>query len=217
MRLRLIGFLLVLLPFQSYGQELIHTELPEDERALPRFGVALEPMITYSQQDASIKSSQLPILSDDTSAASQSYGLALKIGGHVYKSVSLGVDGRWARNRITDSAYGTASGDQYNVGPTLGVQMPWWGARLWGTYVALGEFNPETGRQQVDLRFEDSTGFRVGVGFHYGPVSLNVEYEDLNFDNTIFESFGQISAATPSRVDFSSRGYIASLSFPLEM
>lgn len=200
----------------AQAQETTNTTPQPTESHRSAGGLALEPMIIYSQDNENIRTSQLPLIPSDTSGTSRSAGFGLKIGGHIGEVVVLGADARYAKSEMSDSSYGTARGDKYTLGPVLGVQMPVAGLRLWGTYVLAGDYDPEAGAQGFDLRFKDPRGYRVGVGLHVGPVSLNLEYEDLTFQNTQIQSFGLGNATADSSVDFSSRGYLASLSFPLE-
>ncbi len=201
----------------AMAQETLNTKVPLRHGPGGRAGVAIEPMLIFSQEEANIKTSQLPVISDDTSGQSRGFGAGLKLGMHVSQILILGVDGRYSRSKMSDSAYGDANGDKYTFGPTLGAQMPLAGLRLWATYVLAGDFDPDSGRQGFDLRFKDPRGYRVGAGLHFGPVSMNLEFEELNFDQTVIQSFGAISPNFGTNVDFVSRGYFASLSFPLEL
>ena len=56
---------------------------------------------------------------------------------------------------MKDSFYQTADADVYNYGPTLGVQMPFAGLRLMGTYVLGGAFDPAAGAYGIDLKFSN--------------------------------------------------------------
>jgi len=99
----------------------------------------------------------------------------------------------------------------------IGVQTPFFGIRVYGGYVVLGETNPEAGNQGFDVKFTEPQGARVGVDFHIGLVALNVEYQDLTYNKTKIESYGLVNASGESDVDFDTRGYTASLSFPMEL
>lgn len=208
------------IPAMAQDQEIVNTErttTTTETTERSKVGLALEPMLIYGQETANIRTSQLPIISDDTTAGEKSAGIGLKLGGHIAGILTAGVDGRYSRTRLSDSSYGETEGDKYTVGPTLGVQMPVAGLRVWGTYVVAGGYDPSAGAQGFDLRFNDPRGYRMGVGFHIGAVSLNLEYEDLTFQNTEIQSFGGIGGSAATAVDFDSRGYMASLSFPIEL
>ncbi len=180
-------------------------------------GFFLEPMISMVRDESSIKTSQLPIITDDTSGTSQGYGLGLKLGGHVSEIVLLGVDARYTKQQMQDSFYNTADTDAYNWGPTIGVQTPLYGIRLLGTYVVGGESNPAAGVQGLDLKFREARGARVGLGVHVAAVGVSLEYQDLTYDTTDVESIGSISTDQPTRVDSNTRGYGLNISFPIEL
>lgn len=188
-----------------------------DDARLSRSGVMLEPFVSFTRETSEIKTSQLPIISDDTSGSSDAFGAGARIGGHVWQTVFVGADGRFSKTQFHDSSYGNAAGWNYNLAPVIGLQMPIAGLRVWGEYVVWGQYDPSAGRQGFDAKFRSPTGPRVGVGFHLGPISLNLEYQDLRYDRTDVQSFGLINATSASNVDFVSRGYAASVSFPVEL
>ena len=180
-------------------------------------GLFIEPILQTSRGDSTIKTSQLPFVSQDTSGTTDGYGVGLKLGVHLSEILFLGVDGRYAKTEVKDSTYETAKGDEYNYGPTAGIQMPILGLRLMGTYVAGGQYDPAAGASGVDLRFRDPTGWRFGAGIHILSVSLNLEYEDLTYNTTDIQSFGSLPINTASSVDYENKGYMLSLSFPIEL
>jgi len=94
--------------------------------------------------------------------------------------------------------------------------MPFVGLRFLATSVMGGQFNAAPGVSGLQLAFKDPTGWRGGVGFHLGPVSLNLEYQDLTYKTTNVVSLG--SLAVNSNVDMKTEttGYLLSLSFPTE-
>lgn len=193
------------------------TDAPAAEKRVSAGGLFVEPIITFSREDSKIKTSQLPIIQDDTSGTSQGVGVGARLGIHASEMIFVGLDGRYARTKTSDSSYGEADANNYTLAPTVGLQMPIAGLRVWGGYVVLGESNPEAGAQGFDVKFTEPQGARVGVGFHIGPVSVNVEYQDLQFNKTKIESYGLINATGTSGVDYESKGYTASLSFPMEL
>lgn len=181
-------------------------------------GLFLEPMLTYTQNDSSLDTTGLPTFGADTSADTDGVGAGLRLGGHVGETFFLGVDGRYARLELSDSAYGRAEGDSYNVGPVVGLQMPTLlGLRVWGTYVMAGEFDPETGNAGLNLKFEEPQGWRLGAGIKLASMSLNFEYQDLEYDETDIQNFGGTGGGSGvSDVEYDVDGYTVSLSFPLE-
>ncbi len=180
-------------------------------------GFFIEPMISMVRDESSIKTSQLPIITDDTSGTSEGYGLGLKLGGHISEIVLLGVDARYTKQRMKDSFYNAADTDAYNWGPTIGVQTPLYGIRVLGTYVVGGESNPAAGVQGLDLKFKEARGTRVGLGVHVAAVGISLEYQDLTYNSTDIESIGSLLTDQPTKVDTVTRGYGLNLSFPVEL
>lgn len=217
MREILVASMISLISFAAAAQDGSTSASTDEIRSRRDLGLAIEPMLIYQQEDAKIRTSQLPVISDDTSATSRGYGFGLKLGGHIGDILTAGVDGRYMQTTLDDSAYGKARTTKYSVGPTVGVQMPIVGLRLFGTYVLAGAVDPEAGTQDVDVRFRDPRGYRLGAGFHIGPISLNLEYENISYLNTQVQSYGLIGGNGNSDIDFDTRGYLASVSFPLSL
>lgn len=201
----------------TFGTDATYGTDTTAARPRDRSGFFIEPVISYLQGDSSIETSDLSLASNDTSADINGAGLGLRIGGHMSEMFFLGADARYARLRITDSSYGNADGDSYNIGPVIGVQMPYYGFRFWGTYVAAGEYNPDSGNQGFNVKFEEAEGWRVGAGVRFASVSVNLEYQDLNYDNTNIQAIGGVTAGANADVDYDSNGYAASVSFPFEL
>jgi hypothetical protein len=179
-------------------------------------GVFLEPMLLGSSENFSMKSSQLPLIASNTSGTSTGYGLGIRLGAHL-SEFFLGVDGRYDREQMTDSFYQAATADVYSYGPTAGVQMPYAGLRLMGTYVMGGQFNASPGVSGLQLNFQKPTGWRVGLGFHLGSVSLNLEYQDLTYGTTQVASLGSLAINSNVNMQTETNGYLLSLSFPTEL
>lgn len=186
-------------------------------RSLSPGGFLLEPMILATREDETIKTSQLPIVTDDTSGSSTGYGLGLRFGGHVSEVFFLGLDARYARARLSDSFYQTADANIYNLAPVVGVQTPYFGIRLLAGYVVAGENDPASGYRGLDLKFKEANGWRVGAGLYIAAVSLNLEYQDLTYNTTEIQSFGAYTVNNATSVDANNRGYALSVSFPVEM
>ena len=106
---------------------------------------------------------------------------------------------------------------QFNWGPVVGMQMPDLGMRVWGAYVVDGQLNPEKSGS-FDVKFLQGRGFRLGVGFRVSIVSLNLEYQDLEYKRTNVEQIGPFSAGTNfNNVNLNNKTWIASVSFPMEL
>ncbi len=180
-------------------------------------GLFVEPMLIYSKNEASIKTSQLPLLTGDSSGTISDAAIGARLGFHVAEVFILAADGRYGKSHFQDSLYASAEGSDYNYGVTAGVQTPLAGIQLFGTYILGGVFDPAAGAQNVDMKFTDARGYRVGAGIHILAVSLNLEYQDLTYNNSTIESFGNVTVNQQSKVDATQRGYAVSLGFPIEL
>lgn len=174
-------------------------------------GFYLEPFIFGSQSEGAIEASGLGAI--DSTSDIREGGLGLRIGGHIGEVVLISADARYGRAGLSNSFYENADSDHYNYGLMLGAQTPWAGIRVWATRILGGEFNPNAGANNLDVKFGGATGYRVGAGFHVAAVSLNLEYQDLSYGDTDVESPG---TTTISNIDASQKGYTVSLGFPLE-
>ncbi len=201
----------------AIGEQTVTTKSEETSSRISPGGFYIEPMLTASVADSSVKTSQLPLISDDTTGTEKGYGLGLRLGGHVSEILLLGVDARYAKTQMQDSSYGNANAESYNIAPVIGLQTPLFGIRLLGGYVMGGENNPEAGTRGFDLKFKDARGWRVGAGLHVAAVSLNLEYQDLKYDTTEVESFGSLNVNNTSDIDATNKGYLLTLGFPIEL
>lgn len=188
-----------------------------DSRPLSKGGFFIEPMILMTQEDTTIKTSQLPIISDDTSGTSKGYGFGLRLGGHVSEVLQLGLDARYVKTAFSDSFYHNADSNAYDIAPTIGLQTPYYGVRLLAGYVIDGESDPQPGVQGLDFKFKDARGWRAGAGLFISSVSLNLEYQDITYDSTQVQSYGSTAINKISYVDANNRGLTLSLSFPVEL
>lgn len=179
-------------------------------------GVFVEPMLVGESSDTAIKTSALPLLSD-TSGSLKGGGLGLRLGAHLGEVVFLAADGRYNKNDFNDSTYQKTSSTGYNYGATLGAQTPFLGIRVWATNVLGGEVDPAAGARGVDVKFNSGRGYRVGAGVHVAAVAVNLEYQDLNYGSTTIQSFGDQPLNDETKIDFTQRGTILSLSFPMEL
>lgn len=192
---------------RTYREETI----AEDDRRPGGFFV--EPGIVGSSQETDLNAG----IGSDVDGTSEAFGADLKLGGHIMEGFFLGANGRYQRAQFEGTALEDTDADVWNWGPVAGFQAPFAGARIYGTYVVDGSYNPESGNRGVDLRFEEPYGWRGGIGFRLSNVSLNLEYEDLTYNNTEVESVGDFAIGTAEEAEFSQRGYALMLSFPIEL
>ena len=71
------------------------------------------------------------------------------------------------------------------------------GIRVWAGYILAGSMDVEKD-QGVDLKFKDANGYRVGVGIKLSMVSLNLEYQQIEYDETELQDAGISSGSTNS-------------------
>jgi len=178
-------------------------------------GAFVEPILMGSNETFTMRSVQLPFVTSNTSGTATGYGLGLRLGIHL-SEFFLGVDGRYNREQMGDTYYQNANADVYNYGPTVGMQMPYAGLRLMGTYVMGGQFNADPGISGLQVNFQNPTGWRGGLGLHLGSVSLNLEYQDLTYGSTQVVSLGSLALNSNINMQTETSGYILSLSFPSE-
>jgi hypothetical protein len=179
----------------------------ETEKNKKDSGGFVEPIFFLGQNDSTLNAN-----TGDDSAEIQEAGLGIRLGGHIHHTFFMAADARYARSRFNDSFYDDVSSDNFNYGLTAGFQMPFMGLRVWGTSIFGGEFNPDSGADGLDVKFMDATGYRLGAGFHIKAISLNLEYQDIDYDEADVET----PALGVSDVDANQEGFAVSLGFPLE-
>lgn len=202
----LAGTALIALPSMALAADDDHTSEP--------LGVFVEPFVSYEKGDSSI---DYPSPFHSSSGDINGFGVGARLCIHIHDVIFLGLDGRYAKPKFKDSTNNLDSNATgYNYGAVLGVQTPVVGLRVWGTYVFGGQLDPESSNN-VDLKFTEATGYRVGVGFRLAIVSLNVEYQDLKYGKTTLEAIGPFTPGADSNIDMRDKAWIASVSFPIEM
>lgn len=187
--------------------------------ALDTTGLFIEPGITYEMGKGDIN---WPSPLSDSTTETTGLGLSARLGFHIYESVFIGVDGRYAQPRFKNSAGdNTVDATSYNYGPVVGMQMPVVGLRVWGSYIFDGELDPKAynaGGSQLDGKFGDGAGYRIGAGFRVAAISVNLEYQALKYDNLSVQQAGPFSPGTAfNSVSLEEESWILGLSFPLEL
>jgi len=187
----------------------------EIRETLHEAGAFIEPAVTYETGDSKVSNQ----IFGSANGAVNGYGIALRAGGHIYESILLGVDGRYSFPDVKNNGTGTnTAGTAYNWGPVIGFQMPDIGLRVWGGYVANGNIDPNG--DKLNVKYDNGEGYRVGAGFKVYDVSLNVEYADIKYHNTVVQS---VRSFVPNNgIDFNSvryenKSYTASVSFPFAL
>jgi hypothetical protein len=175
-------------------------------------GILFEPAVTYEMGDTSVN---YPSPISSSSGTARGLGFGARVGMHIANVFLLGIDGRYSIPQFKDSSVSyDAPSVSTNWGPTLGFQMPIVGLRVWGTYIAAAELNPDKSGS-LDVKFTKGTGYRVGTGFHFILVSVNLEYQQVKYDNTDLENAGPFTGSF-SDVKLENKTWIVSASFPLE-
>lgn len=178
-------------------------------------GLFVEPAVTYER---STTATDFPSPLSSSTGTVEGLGLGVKVGLHISDIVFAGLDVRYGMPQYKDSSVTyDAKSVATNWGAVVGAQMPVVGLRLWGGIILGGELNPEASGS-FDVAFKKATGYRLGAGFRVTAVSLNLEYQELQYGETLLEQFGPFSpGSTLSSVNPATKGWIASVSFPLEL
>lgn len=170
--------------------------------------------MTYELGDTDVN---YPTPFSNSTGESNGLGLGLRLGFHLNEIFFLALDGRYATPQFKDSSVTyDEKANSSNWGPVVGLQMPTAGLRLWGSLIAGGTLDPaSTGN--FDVKFDEASGYRLGVGLHLFSLSLNLEYQDLKYGQARLQKLGPFSTTSDlDNVDLESKSWIASVSFPLE-
>lgn len=185
----------------------------EIRETLRTAGAFVEPSVTYETSNSRIST---PI--GGSSGELAGYGVGLRAGGHISETLFLGVDGRYSFPSIQDNRTGLdGDAEAWNWGPTVGVQMPNIGLRLWAGYIVDSEIDPERG-SIADIKFDGGEGYRIGAGFKLYNFSVNLEYQNIDYGAGVLQrgtSF--VPSTTVNSINYENESYLASLSFPFAL
>lgn len=179
-------------------------------------GLFIEPVLTYETGEGEVN---MPAPLGKADTETDGFGVGARLGFHVLESVFIGADGRYSMPNFKDDALDLdTDATAWNLGPVVGVQMPTTlGIRLWGTYIMTGELDPDKHRN-INVRFSEAQGYRLGGGIKVGYVSLNVEYEKLTYDDFNVDEVGSFSPGSSfSNVELDNSSWIFSVSFPISL
>lgn len=200
------------------GSTFAHAqETASEERSRgPGAGLFVEPMVTYNLGSKTTVNWPTPL--NDSTGSANGFGLGARLGMHVGDVVFIAADGRYLMPKFKDSSVNYDSdATALNYGATVGVQTPVAGLRVWGTYIFGGELDPKASGN-FDVKLSDAQGYRVGAGFYFTMVSINLEYQDLKYDKATLQSLGPINAnASTNSVTLQDKAWIASVSFPIAL
>ncbi len=177
-------------------------------------GLFIEPMLTYESGSSDVK---FPAPAGSSTSDIDGFGVGARLGFHVHEAVFLGLDGRYSladyKNDDTDINAGATA---YNYGPVIGIQMPTTiGLRVWASYIMGGQLDPEKDNG-IDLKFKDASGYRVGAGIKLAAVSLNLEYQEIKYNETELQNGGFFSGST-NNVTSENHSVVLSVSFPISL
>lgn len=209
----MLSRLYILTPLVLFVCVNAHAQDPTDYESL-NHGFFAEPGVSY-QFGKTVVNYPEP-LSNSTGSA-DGVGLSAKLGAHFYKSGFFAADFRYALPRFKDSSVNyDAAAKAMNWGPMLGMQVPFFaGPRIWATYIVGGELDPDASGS-FDVKFKDPEGLRIGIGFRVSIVSLNIEYEQLKYKQSILEKMGPFNLGTNlDSAPLKDQSWIASVTFPL--
>lgn len=177
-------------------------------------GFYIEPGVTYESLNTNIN---WPTPFSNSSGSVQGAGLMARLGFHANQTIFLAFDGRYVKPTFIDSSTSVNTGSAlYDYGPVLGAQVPYRGMRVWGQYVMNGALDSDVGNN-LDYRFDNSQGYRVGAGFHVQAISINLEYQDLTYDTQIQSGSAFAPDISFENADLVTRGLILSLTFPFSI
>lgn len=178
-------------------------------------GLFVEPDLTYELGTATV---DYPSPFSTSSGSASGFGLGAKLGFHFSEALFLAFDYRYSMPQYTDSSVSyDAKSISTNWGLVAGVQMPTIGMRIWGVLVLDGELDPEKSGS-FDVSFKKANGYRIGTGFRLAALSVNLEYQQLKYGETLLEQIGPFSTASAlNNVNLENHSWIVSLSFPLEL
>ena len=175
-------------------------------------GAFVEPMLTYERGTGEV---DFPSPINSSSTDINGFGIGARLGLHVFDTIFLGLDGRYSMPKFEDSSLGQdIRAKAWNYGPVVGLQMPTSIAlRVWAGYIFDGRLDPDKDKN-VNEKFTDAHGYRIGAGLKLGIVSLNLEYQDLKYDNTDINEVGIFNPGySTSNIHLDTSSWILSASF----
>ncbi len=178
-------------------------------------GLFVEPLVQLELGETTLN---YPPPFSNSSGRVDGLGVGARVGFHIDEMIFLGGDVRYSMPRFKDSSVDYDSNAiATNWAATAGVQMPYFGLRLWGSYIFGGQLNPEPSGN-FDVKFQEAEGYRVGAGLRLAVVSVNLEYQELRYAKSTLEQFGIFSPGTVfSDSHLRSKDWLLSVSFPFEL
>ncbi len=179
-------------------------------------GLFVEPMMTFEKGTGDV---HFPAPFNSSSTNLDGFGLGARLGFHIFESIFLGVDGRYSMPQFKDSSLGQEiKAKSWNYGPVVGLQMPTSLAlRVWAGYIFDGQLDPDKDKN-VDEKFTDAHGYRLGAGIKIAIVSLNLEYQNIKYDNTDISQVGIFNPGySTNNIHLNTSSWVLSASLPFSL
>jgi hypothetical protein len=178
-------------------------------------GFYIEPGLTYETGNWT---ASFPAPFNNTSGTTQGFGLELKGGLHFAEIFFAGLDAMGSQPTFNNpgNSYNAPS-TETSLGVIAGLQMPITGLRAWAGYLFSGTLDPQASNG-TDFKFQNGTGYKLGVGFQITMISLNLEYIAMNYPQTVLQSVGPFSTnATLNNTTLANSSFVFSVSVPLTL
>lgn len=178
-------------------------------------GLFVEPGLMYEYGNTQV---DYPSPFSNSTGSERGFGLMGRLGVHFYDVLFGGLDVRYYMPQFKDSAVNyDATATAWNWGPVIGIQTPIVGLRAWASYVLGGTLDP-AGSSNLDVKFKNAQGYRIGGGLRVLMLSINLEYQNITYGATDLEAIGSFNVGeTFNGVKLKNDAWIASVSFPLDM
>lgn len=174
-------------------------------------GLMLEPALTYEKSDNTLS---LPAPLSSSTGSGSGVGLALKAGWDFGEWIYLAADAMLSSPNFKNSSvdYDADASSNLYAG-ILGVKLPL-GIRAWGGYVFDGALDPKSSNG-YDVSFKKANGLKLGAGFKILFISLNLEYMDLQYDDSHVDMIAGVSTDIKLDQKFKNKVYVFSVSLPV--
>jgi len=176
-------------------------------------GFLIEPGVTYEIGNNEIA---WPAPLTTSTGDSSGLGLNLKLGWAFEHLLYIAVDGDFSKPKFKNSAVSyDATANSYLYSALLGVDLPL-GFRVWGGYVFDGSLDPEASNG-YDVSFKKANGLKLGAGWKIILVSLNLEYMDLQYNDSKLEQAAGVTVNTDFSQNLKNKLVVLSVSLPIQL
>lgn len=176
-------------------------------------GFLIEPGVTYEKGDNELA---WPAPLSTSTGDSSGMGVDLKIGWKFDYLLYLALDGAYSKPTFKNSAVSySASATSTLYSALLGVDLPL-GFRVWGGYVFDGALDPEASNG-YDVSFKKANGLKLGAGWTFLLVSFNLEYMDLQYNDSKLDQALGVNVNTDFSENLKNKLYVLSVSIPIQL